>query len=110
MKILFVMTMVFVGLLSHPVLQNPNDAPHIMVPAGMLILAGRIDYVPDPTLPPCDPLTTPPLQCPINTYAIRSDGEERLSLAMEAFRQHDPDFYLGIMNFYALSLRERPKQ
>lgn len=106
MKALFVTAMILVGLVAHP-LQNPNDAPHVTVPSGMLVLAGRIDYVPSPILSAA--VSANEFARASNSNAVLSDAEERLSLAMEALRYHDPAFFKGIMNFYAISLRERAK-
>ncbi len=109
MKTIYVLAMVLTGIMLKPAPQNPNDAPHTAVPAGMLILAGRIDFVPSPVLPPCNPATADIFQCQADAAKIRNDAEERMSLALEAFRYRDPKFFKGIMDFYAISLRDRAK-
>ncbi len=106
MKTIFVAMMILVGLVARPAPQNPNDAPHTAVPSSMLVLAGRIDYVPDPIL-------SKSLEAAgiVDSGTLsgqrRADAEERLSLAMENFRIHDPAFFKGIMDYYHISLRER---
>ena len=43
----------------------------------------------------------------VAAYQMKAEAEERLSLAMEAFRWKDPEFFRQVMESYGLGLTEK---